>query len=283
MVAQEITELNDMPELPEVETIKRDLETEIVGLCFTGATLHWPKMLQNLTPEAFTRRLISQCIEGIKRRGKYLIFQLSNGDALILHLRMSGSLRMDPACSDDPYIRAVFCFDNGAKLYFRDPRKFGMIWLVEDAELVVGKLGPEPLDPAFTAKGLQSILKKHTAPIKAVLCDQTVIAGVGNMYADEALFEARIHPERKANSLSQDEIRRLHHAISEVLKKAIEKGGASISDYRRPDGKSGEAQFVFKVAHQLGKKCDRCNTAIERIPIHKRGSYFCPKCQKKIN
>ena len=272
-----------MPELPEVETIKRDLETKIVGLCFTGVTLSWPRMLQNLTPEALNRRLTSQCIEGITRRGKYLILQLSHGEALILHLRMSGSLRMDTACSDDPYIRAIFYFDNGAKLYFRDPRKFGMIWLVEDKEQVTGKLGPEPLDTSFTAKDLQSILSTHTAPIKAILCDQTVIAGIGNMYADEALFEASIHPLREANTLSKDEIKRLHHAIGEVLKKAIEGGGASISDYRRPDGKSGEAQFVFKVAHLSGKKCDRCGTPIERIPIRKRGSYFCPKCQRKIS
>ena len=272
-----------MPELPEVETIKRDLETKIVGLCFTGVTLSWPRMLQNLTPEAFNRRLISQCIEGITRRGKYLIFQLSNGEALILHLRMSGSLRLDDACSDDPYIRAIFSFNNGANLCFRDPRKFGMIWLVADEEQVTGKLGPEPLDTSFTAKELRSILSTHTAPIKAVLCDQTLIAGVGNMYADEALFDAKIHPERKANSLSRDEIKRLHHAIGEVLKKAIKWGGASISDYRRPDGKSGEAQFVFKVAHLSGKKCDRCGTPIERIPIRKRGSYFCPKCQRKIS
>ena len=270
-----------MPELPEVETIKRDLETTIVGLCFTGVTLHWPRMLQNLTPEAFNRRLISQCIDGITRRGKYLIFQLSNGETLILHLRMSGSLRLDTACSYDPYIRAIFGFDNGANLYFRDPRKFGMIWLVEDAKQVVGKLGPEPLDQDFTSDTLKSILKNHTAPIKAVLCDQTVIAGIGNMYADEALFAASIYPARKADSLSNDEIKRLHCTLDTVLKKAINSGGASISDYRRPDGKSGEAQFVFKVAHQLGKKCDKCGTPIERIPIRKRGSYFCPKCQRK--
>jgi formamidopyrimidine-DNA glycosylase len=270
-----------MPELPEVETIKRDLETKIVGLCFTGAKLHWPKMLQNSTPEAFKSRLTSQCIEGLKRRGKYLIFQLSNGEALILHLRMSGSLRLDDDCFSDPYVRAVFDLDNGAKLYFRDPRKFGMIWLVADEEQVVGKLGPEPLEMSFKVKSLRTILSHHSAPIKAVLCDQTVIAGVGNMYADEALFEARIHPERKANSLSQDELKRLHRAIVSVLEKAIDGGGASISDYRRPDGKSGEAQFVFKVAHLSGKACDRCGTLIKRIPIRKRGTYFCPKCQGK--
>ena len=270
-----------MPELPEVETIKRDLENKIIGLCFTGATLHWPRMLQNLTPDDFRRRLLSHSVERITRRGKYLIFQLSNGETLILHLRMSGSLRMDTECDDAPYIRATFDFDNGARLYFRDPRKFGMIWLVEDEEQVVGKLGPEPLDKGFTTKALQSILKKHSAPIKAVLCDQTFIAGIGNMYADEALFNAKIHPERQANSLSHDETKRLRRAIVAVLTKAIEGGGASISDYRRPDGQSGEAQFVFKVAHQLGKRCDRCGTHIERISIRKRGSYFCPKCQGK--
>jgi formamidopyrimidine-DNA glycosylase len=269
-----------MPELPEVETIKRDLETKIVGLRFTGVALSWPRMLQNSTPEAFRHRLMSQCIEGLKRRGKYLIFQLSTGDSLILHLRMSGSLRLDKKY-DDPYIRAVFDFDNGSKLYFRDPRKFGMIWLVADEEQVIGKLGPEPLDKGFTPKELRSILSSHSAPIKAVLCDQTIIAGIGNMYADEALFDASIHPERRANSLSQGELKRLHRAIVSVLEKAIDGGGASISDYRRPDGKSGEAQFVFKVAHQSGKSCERCGTLIKRIPIRKRGTYFCPKCQGK--
>ncbi|MFA5056150.1 MAG: bifunctional DNA-formamidopyrimidine glycosylase/DNA-(apurinic or apyrimidinic site) lyase [Dehalococcoidia bacterium] len=270
-----------MPELPEVETIKRDLETKVIGLCFTGATLSWPRMLQNMTPDAFRRRLVSQCIEGLKRRGKYLIFKLSTGDALILHMRMSGSLRLDDDSYSDPYVRAVFDFDSGAKLYFRDPRKFGMIWLVEDEEQVVGKLGPEPLDTCFTARTLRSILSKHSAPTKAIICDQTVIAGIGNMYADEALFDARIHPERKSSSLSRDEIKRLHRAIITVLTQAIDNGGASISDYTRPDGKSGEAQFVFKVAHQLGGKCKSCGTQIERIPIRKRGSYFCPKCQGK--
>ena len=270
-----------MPELPEVETIKRDLETKVVGLCFTGVTLQWPRMLQNSTPQAFRHRLSSQCIEGLKRRGKYLIFHLSTGDALILHLRMSGSLRLDDDCYSDPYVRAVFDFDNGEKLYFRDPRKFGMIWLVDDEEQVIGKLGPEPLDKDFTSRDLRSILSTHNAPVKAVLCDQTAIAGIGNMYADESLFDARIHPERKANSLSLDEIKRLHRAIIAVLTQAIENGGASISDYTRPDGKSGEAQFIFKVAHQLGSKCISCGTQIKRIPIRKRGSYFCPKCQGK--
>jgi len=270
-----------MPELPEIETIKRDLENQIVGLCFTDVTLRWPKMLQNLSSEAFTRRLVSQCIVGLKRRGKYLIFQLSNGKALILHLRMSGSLHLDNNRYSDPYVRAIFDFNNGAKLYFRDPRKFGMIWLVEDEEQVLSKLGPEPLDAGFTVKELRSILSNHTAPIKAVLCDQTVIAGVGNMYADEALFDAKLHPERKANSLLEDETERLCQAIVTVLRKAVSSGGASISDYRRPDGKPGEAQFFFNVAHQLGKQCKRCGTSIERIPIRKRGSYFCPKCQRK--
>jgi formamidopyrimidine-DNA glycosylase len=272
-----------MPELPEVETIKRDLEAKMVGLCFTGATLHWRRMLKNITLADFRHRLLSQCIEGLTRRGKYLIFHLSNGESLILHLRMSGSLRLDDDCYKDPYVRAVFDFGNGAKLYFRDPRKFGMIWLVEDAEQVVGKLGPEPLDKSFTTKVLQSILKKRTAPIKAIICDQTVIAGIGNMYADEALFDAGIHPERQANSLSRNEIGLLHRAIVAILTRAIGSGGASISDYSRPDGKPGEAQFVFKVAHQAGKRCDRCGTRIERIPIRKRGSYFCPKCQRKNN
>ena len=270
-----------MPELPEVETIKRDLERKIIGRRFVGATLLWPKMLQNSTPEAFERGIISQSIVGMDRRGKYLIFRLSNDTSLILHLRMSGSLHLDAACDDDRHIRAIFNLDNGANLYFRDPRKFGRIWLVADEKEIVGKLGPEPLEKEFSPDTLRSILEKRQSPIKAVLCEQSLIAGIGNMYADEALFAAAIHPLRKASSLSTGEVKRLHSAIRTVLREAVASGGASISDYRRPDGRSGEAQFAFKVAHQGGTPCPRCKTPIERIVVRQRGTYFCPVCQSQ--
>ena len=268
-----------MPELPEVETIRRDLEGKIIGRRFTAVTLLWSKMLQNLTLAAFERGIISQSITDMDRRGKYLILRLSNGMSLIMHLKMSGSLRLDTACDDDRHIRAVFSLDNGVNLYFRDPRKFGRIWLVENEREVIGKLGPEPLEKEFTPDALRSILEKRQSPIKTVLCDQSLIAGIGNMYADEALFAAAIHPLRKASSLSLGEVKRLHRAIRTILQEAIASGGASISDYRRPDGSSGEAQFAFKVAHQRGAPCPRCKTPIERIVVRQRGTYFCPVCQ----
>lgn len=271
-----------MPELPEVETIKRDLTSRIVGRRFVGVTLNWPQAVQIPSPEEFCHRLQGLRIEELDRRGKYLIFRLSTGEALILHLMMSGSLLLDPQGGSDPYYRAVFLLDDGAGLYFRDPRKLGRMWVVADDSTVVGKLGYEPLSPAFTAEALEEWVKKHSVPIKAALCDQSFLAGVGNMYADEALFAAKIHPRRRTNSLSNEEIARLHRAIRGVLEEAIGSYGASISDYRRPDGEPGTAQFAFKVAHRGGEPCPVCNTPIERIPIRQRGTYFCPNCQRNL-
>ena len=269
-----------MPELPEVETIKRDLAPRIVGRSFAGVTLNWPKTVQIPSSERFSRRLIGRTIEKLDRRGKYLILRLSSGEALILHLRMSGSLLLNPSPAEPaPYFRAIFHFDDGTQLCFRDPRKLGMMWLVEDAATVVGKLGPEPLDPGFTAEVLREGAKKRSAAIKAVLCDQSFLAGVGNMYADEALFAAGIHPLRRAKSLSWEEVVRLHSALRQVLEEAIAASGASISDYRRPDGEPGAAQFEFQVAHRGGQPCPKCSTPIERIPVRNRGTYFCPRCQ----
>ena len=270
-----------MPELPEVETIKRDLSPRIVGRSFAGVTINWPKTVQIPSSEHLPRCLIGKAIEKLDRRGKYLILRLSSGEALILHLRMSGSLLLKPALAEpDPYCRAIFRFDDGTQLCFRDPRKLGVMWLVADETEVVGKLGPEPLEPDFTAEVLAQRLAKRSAAIKAVLCDQTFLAGVGNMYADEALFAAGIHPLREARSLSWEEVVRLHCALRQVLEAAIAGSGASISDYLRPDGEPGAAQFEFRVAHRGGQPCPKCGTPVERIPIRNRGTYFCPMCQK---
>lgn len=268
-----------MPELPEVETIRRDLAPRIMGKSFVGLTLHWPRTVQIPSIEAFKRDLVGQTIQELDRRGKYLILRLASGDSLILHLRMSGSLLIEPGCESDPYTRTVFHLDDGSRLCFRDPRKLGVMWLVNNADEVVGKLGPEPLGPSFTVETLTQGAKKRSSPIKAVLCDQGIIAGIGNMYADEALFAAGTHPLRPANSLTTGEIKRLYAAIRQTLKEAIECCGASISDYQRPGGQPGTAQSVFKVAHRKGEPCPSCGTPIERIPIRQRGSYFCPKCQ----
>ena len=269
-----------MPELPEVETIRRELAPSVVGRSFSGVTLNWPKTVQIPSSAAFSHCLMGKTIHKVDRRGKYLILRLATGEALILHLRMSGSLLLRDAPGEhDPYFRTIFLLDDGVELCFRDPRKLGTMWLVEDEGAVVGKLGPEPLEPDFTPEVMARRLSKRSAPIKAVLCDQTFLAGVGNMYADEALFAAGIHPLRRANSLSTEEVLRLHRAVRQVLEEAIVGCGASTSDYRRPSGEPGTAQYAFRVAHRRSQTCPVCSTPIVRIPIRNRGTYFCPRCQ----
>jgi formamidopyrimidine-DNA glycosylase len=269
-----------MPELPEVETIKNELLPHVVGHNISGVTLFWEGMLRQPSPAEFHSRISGQRITGLTRRGKYLIFSLSSGDFLVVHLKMSGSLLLG---RDSPsrYTRAVIHLDNGSHIFFRDPRKLGRMQLVKDKNSVLGKLGPEPLSPDFTTEVLAQRLSQRKAPIKAVLLDQNFIAGIGNMYADEALFSARIHPLRAANSLSRDETQRLHQAMRQVLWSAIGSKGASVSTYFRPNGEQGTAHAHFQVAHQRDKSCPTCGTPIERMPIRHRGSYFCPRCQPK--
>jgi formamidopyrimidine-DNA glycosylase len=267
-----------MPELPEVETVKNELIPYVVGHRITGVTLDWGGIVRQPSASEFYSRLIGQKITGIRRRGKYLIFDLSSGSLLI-----TGSLLISQDSSPPKYTRAIINLDKDTRIFFRDPRKFGRMWLVENLEPLVGKLGPEPLEPGFTPKILAQRLAKRKAPIKAILLDQNFIAGIGNMYADEALFRAKIHPERAGSSLSPEEIERLYQAIQQVLWAAIENKGASVENYFRPDGTLGKAHFEFQVAHRLGgDTCPICGTPIERKPIRNRGSYFCPKCQPKV-
>ena len=270
-----------MPELPEVETIKNELLPHIVGRRVTGVTLLWEGIVRQPSVEEFFSRLIGQRLTGLTRRGKYLIFSLSSSEVLIIHLKMTGSLLLKPASAEpDKFVRAVIHLDKETEIHFRDPRKLGVMWLVEDADSVVGKLGPEPLETGFTPQVLAQRLDNRTAPIKALLSDQTFIAGIGNMYADETLFAARIHPLRRGGSLSSKEVEHLHHTIQQVLWSAIGNKGASVENYFRPDGTLGTAHFQFQVAHRLGGKlCPVCGTPIERIPIRNRGTYFCPHCQ----
>ena len=205
-----------MPELPEVETIKNELYPHIIGRRFTGVTVCDTKPVRQPSVEDFCQKLTGQKINNLDRRGKYLICHLSSGDALVIHLKMSGALLLNSEQTDH-HARVVFDLDNGSRIVFTDRRRLGGMWLVENEQLVVGKLGPEPLTPKFTSALLAKRLQKHQSPIKAVLLDQTFIAGIGNMYADEALFAARIHPLRKANRLSPQEIKKLRQAIVDVL------------------------------------------------------------------
>jgi len=267
-----------MPELPEVETIKNELAPWVVGRSFTRVTILDDKLVCGCSAQEVRRGLVGQRIESLERRGKYLIFRLSNGESLIIHLRMTGSLLLNPE-GTDRYARAVFHLSNGHRFVFNDRRRLGVMWLVDDAETVVCKLGPEPLDRSFTADVLRQRLSRQHIPIKAALLDQHIVAGVGNMYADEALFAARIHPLRKADELPLKEVRALHNNVRKILRAAIDSKGASVDTYVRPEGELGTAHFSFKVAHKGGEPCPVCASPIERLAVQNRGTYFCPRCQ----
>jgi formamidopyrimidine-DNA glycosylase len=265
-----------MPELPEVETIRNELAPSVIGRTVSGVSLLDERIVRSPLKE-FYSRLIGQRITGLGRRGKYLIFSLSRGQVLVIHLKMTGSLWLK---EPEKFVRAIIHLDDGTNIYFRDPRKFGVMWLADDKESVGAKLGPEALGEEFTAKVLGERLSKRTAPIKALLCDQSLVAGIGNMYADEALFRAKIHPLRAGKSLKTKEVERLYKAIREVLRVGISEKGASTDTYFRPSGEKGTAHWQFQVAHRRGESCPVCGTTLKRIVVRQRGSYFCPNCQK---
>ncbi len=270
-----------MPELPEVETIKNELLPHTIGRYITDVTLFWEGIVRQPSVEEFCARIIGQKITGITRRGKYLIINLHSDDLLIIHLKMTGSLIIGQDSSEPPrFTRAIIHLDNNTSIFFRDPRKFGAMRLTTDRDSVVGKLGPEPLEADFTAQVLAQCLTNRASPIKALLCEQGFIAGIGNMYADEALFASGIHPLRLGKSLSQAEIERLYSAIREILPAAIQNKGASVSTYFRPDGTTGTAHYEFKVAHSCNRHCPDCSAPIQRIVVRNRGTYFCPNCQQ---
>jgi formamidopyrimidine-DNA glycosylase len=270
-----------VPELPEVETTVNDLKPHVIDRRIENVDVLWPRTVVEPSIEKFRKGLIGRKIINLSRRGKHLVFELDNREFLILHMRMTGSLLLKPE-KEEPHksVGAVFYLDNHTAIHFRDIRHFGKMWLVKDKNKVLGKLGPEPLEPGFTPGTLARILEDRKTPIKGLLLDQTLIAGIGNMYADEALYRARLHPLRPASSLSRTEIKRLHEAIRTVLFQGIRNKGASTETYIRPEGVKGEAHLQFQVAHQRGKDCPVCGGPIERIAVHQRGTFFCPRCQK---
>ncbi len=266
-----------MPELPEVETIRVELLPWITGQRFTWLNLLDSKLLRRPSAEEL-QQLVGQSVESLERRGKYLIFHLSSSRSLIMHLRMTGALLLNPE-GIDRYARAVFHFSNGAHLVFSDRRRLGAIWMVDDAGTIIGKLGIEPLASSFTPGILAKLLQEHHVPVKAALIDQKIIAGIGNMYADEILFAAGIHPLRMTDTLPVEEVQILYHSIRHVLSSAINGKGASVDTYVRPEGQPGRAQFDFRVAHRKGQPCPVCQTPVQRIAVRNRGTYFCPGCQ----
>jgi formamidopyrimidine-DNA glycosylase len=275
-----------MPELPEVETLRRDLEARVIGRTVTSCSVapDAARLVQLVAPDEFCRQLTGRRIAGIRRRGKYLIIDLDDERAWVIHRRMSGNvLYRTAADARDPFTRAVFTLDDGHELRWVDLRKFGTMWVVEDATMVMESLGPEPLDAAFTAAVLRSRAGRRTAPIKAVLLDQTVLAGMGNLYADEALHHAMIHPLRPASKLKRGDWERLHEGIVEALRMGIDARGSSLGttlrDHINIDGSPGENQERVQAYGREGEPCYRCGTLMRRTKVGGRSSVFCPKCQ----
>lgn len=283
-----------MPELPEVETIRLDLAPRLAGRRIVEAWVapNAPKLVQDEPAETFCRRIAGRAIESLDRRGKYLLARLSDGLTWIVHLRMTGGLIHLPAgghgslncCEGLPedarFLRARFRLDDGSKLCYVDLRKLGTMWLVEDESRVVGKLGPEPLGEAFDPAALRAVLARRSAPVKSVLLDQEAVAGIGNIYADEALFEAGIRPTRTARTLSRKAVERLHWAVRKVLVDALGNRGSSFRDYVDAEGEQGMHQLRVKVFRRTGEPCYVCGTPIRRVKVGGRSTHYCPKCQR---
>jgi formamidopyrimidine-DNA glycosylase len=272
-----------VPELPEVETIRRDLLPVVVGRTIVEAWVspNAPRLIQLLTVEEFCRQIAGRRIEDISRRGKYLLFHLDNDLRWAVHLRMTGRLLYEKsACPETPYLRATFRLDDDSWLCFVDLRKFGTMWLVDEESLVTAKLGPDALSEEFTPAYLQAVLKRRSAPVKAALLDQQAMAGIGNIYADEALFLAGISPKRAANSISKPRVARLHSAIRETLEVALGDRGSSFRDYLDPSGREGGHHLKVKVFRRTGLPCYVCGTEIKRVRLGGRSTHLCPKCQR---
>lgn len=272
-----------MPELPEVEYVARQLRDELVGRRITGVDVLWPPALSGMDPAAFATRVIGRSITGIDRRAKYLAIDLDDAQVMAIHRRMSGNLILTRPEEVDPYARVVFTLDDGRHLVFSDPRKFGRIVLTTREELpaLFAQLGPEPLDARFTPAVLARQLTGRNRAIKALLLDQSVVAGLGNIYADEALFRARLHPLRPGGSLSQAEIGALHAAIQETLRLGIEHGGTTFGRHRDAFNEAGRNLDYLNVYRRTGEPCPRCGTPIERTVVTQRGTHFCPRCQPR--
>lgn len=270
-----------MPELPEVETIARGLAHKIVGKTIARVEVALRKIAVAPAGVRFERTLVGETIERAGRRGKYVVLGLSSGRGLVTSLRMTGRLIVRPPGADPlPYGHVILHFTDGFALAFADVRQFGRMRLVAAGEPWDAHLGPEPLEKAFTPEVFAAMLSGRTTPIKALLLDQRRVAGIGNIYACEALWEARIRPSRPAKALSAPAIRRLHHAIVDVLDRAIDMRGTSVDDYVDADGLRGGFQNVLSVYGRLGRPCARCERPIVRTVLGQRGTWWCRGCQR---
>ncbi len=274
-----------MPELPEVETIRRQLEPLTRGRTITRVEVSDPSAVSPLSPASFRRALKNRRIDAVSRRGKYLCFTLDDGCTLVIHLRMTGRLihrSRRPAGEARRHLRLLFRLDDGSWLAFHDQRRFGKSFILskDEAGSYWKKLGPEPLGRSFTPERLAQAFRGRTAPVKPLLMDQSLVAGIGNIYADESLFEAGIDPRRQAGALGKNEVERLYDCVRKTLRRAIRLGGSSIDTYVDTRGRQGGFQDTFLVHRRAGEPCPRCGAAIEKTRVGGRGTYFCTRCQR---
>ena len=276
-----------MPELPEVETIVRALRLggrdgpSITGWTLVGARILWGRTLAEPSEIEFLQHIPDQVVQDVGRRGKFIFLRLTR-DYLIFHLRMSGDLRVERDVNEhgdylelSSHDRFVITFNNGYRLVFCDARKFGRVWLVDNPETIFASLGPEPLDSNLTPRDLYRRLQQHHRQLKPLLLDQSFLAGLGNIYSDEVLHLARLHPLQPAHTLSEDDAATLLSAIQKVLEEGIHNNGASIDWVYR----GGNFQNNFRVYQRTGKPCVNCGSYIERITVGQRGTHYCPHCQ----
>ncbi|TWT44216.1 Formamidopyrimidine-DNA glycosylase [Phycisphaerae bacterium RAS1] len=265
-----------MPELPEVETVVRATRDRLVGRRIVGFESCWPRQV---SPDAasLTAAVVGRRVDALSRRGKFIAMRLHDGGFVLIHLRMSGRLAWDDGGPAVAHLRAVFSLDDGSRLLFCDARKFGRIIYTADYDSFSAKLGAEPLDRGFTPARLGALLTSRARRIKPLLLDQSVVAGLGNIYTDESLFRAGIHPLRRSDSLSKVELRRLHTAIRAVLRDGVRRNGASI-DWVYP---GGSMQEMFRVYGRAGQPCDVCGTPILALRVGGRGTHICPRCQPR--
>jgi len=274
----------DMPELPEVETVRRGLEKLILGKKISNIEIHYPKMIKT-DLEQFQKEMPGQVIQSMGRRGKYLLFYLSD-KVLISHLRMEGKYFYYPdQVPERKHAHILIHFEDGGTLVYEDVRKFGTMELLApellEAYFISKQLGPEPTEQDFDLGRFKLALKRSKKPIKSHLLDQTLVVGLGNIYVDEVLWRAKVHPARISQSLTAQEARKVHDETIKVLGQAVEKGGSTIRTYTNAFGEDGTMQEFHQVYDKTGQACSRCGSIIEKIQLGGRGTHFCPECQRR--
>jgi len=271
-----------MPELPEVETVARLIRPRLLGRRIVDARIDWPRTVGTMSPASFRKRIAGSPIDRVWRRGKYIVFDLGPRRCLVGHLRMTGRMQVrEPGSEPSPYVKVSLALDDGSVFEFIDVRKFGRLILAEEPDEVFPKLGPEPLSDEFTAAWFRAALKRRSRALKPLLLDQSFLAGLGNIYVDEALHAARLHPLRHADRLTGKAADALHAAIRAILEEAIEREGSSFDTfYRTPEGQPGDYQHQFQVYGRTGKPCRRCEAPIRRLVVGQRGTHICARCQR---